>query len=85
MRLVLSLALVLATAAPVLAESCRERIAYVRRVIDHDLSIGFIGKDVYAKMTADLDSAMKACQEGMEAKAQLLISSTQSRHGYPVH
>ena len=84
MRLILSLVLIFAAAAPALAESCRERIVFVRRVIDRDLSTGFIGKDVHTKMTADLDAAMTACQAGMDAKAQLLISSTQSRHGYPV-
>ena len=84
MRLILSLVLIFAAAVPAIAESCRERIVFVRRVIDRDLNTGFIGKDVHAKMMADLDAAMTACQAGMDAKAQLLISSTQSRHGYPV-
>ena len=88
MRLLVPLLAVLVSTvlAPSLASAatCGERLAFVRKIIDHDIKIGFIGKDVYAAMSKDLDSANAACQSGQDAKAQLLISSTQSRHGYPV-
>ncbi|MDQ0469521.1 hypothetical protein [Labrys wisconsinensis] len=74
-----------ASAVPAAAAmSCHERIGYVRTIIDKDLKVGFIGKEVYAQMVKDLDAAGIACQSGQDAKAQLLISATQSRHGYPV-
>ena len=83
MRLVLSLALAIATAAPALAESCSERLVVVRRIIDHDLTIGFIGKDVHTKMSADLDKAANVCKSGLDAQAQLMISLAEKRYGYP--
>ena len=83
MRLVLSLALVLAAAAPALAKSCTERLVFVRKLIDHDLSTGFIGKDVHTKMSADLDKAETICKSGGDAQAQLLISLTEKKYGYP--
>jgi hypothetical protein len=76
--------LLLASAGPALAQPCGERVAFVRSVIDKDIKTGFIGKDVYAAMTKDLDAALEICRSGQNARAQLLISSTQSRHGYPV-
>ena len=83
MRLVLSLALVLAATMPALAKSCTERIMFVRKLIDHDLAIGFIGKDVHTKMSADLDKAENICKGGNDAQAQLLISLTERKYGYP--
>lgn len=84
MRIALAALLAVAAAAPAIAAPCGERIAFVRGVIDKDLKVGFIGKDVYAAMTKDLDSATTVCRNGQDAQAQLLVSSTQSRHGYPV-
>ena len=83
MRLVLSLALVLAATVPALAKGCAERIVFVRKLIDHDLAIGFIGKDVHTKMSADLDKAENICKGGNDAQAQLLISLTERKYGYP--
>lgn len=77
-------ALLIATAAPAWAQGCAERVTFVRGIIDKDLKVGFIGKDVYAAMTKDLDGASAICRSGKDAQAQLLISATQSRHGYPV-
>ena len=84
MRVLLASALVLAAVLPAAAQPCSERVSFVRGIIDKDLKVGFIGKDVYAAMTKDLDSAASVCSSGQDARAQLLISSTQSRHGYPV-
>jgi hypothetical protein len=66
------------------AAACSERLSFVRSVIDKDLKTGFIGKDVHAAMSRDLATAAQACRAGQDGRAQLLISSTQSRHGYPV-
>jgi hypothetical protein len=77
-------AALLVTGTPALAQTCNERVGFVRGVIDKDLKVGFIGKDVYQAMTKDLDNAAAICRAGQDARAQLLISSTQSRHGYPV-
>ena len=84
MRLQLAAILSVLLAVPAAAQPCGERVAFVRGVIDRDLKTGFIGKDVYAKMSKDLDGAQAICQSGQDARAQLIISSTQSRHGYPV-
>jgi hypothetical protein len=84
MRFLLASVLVLAAVLPAAAQPCAERVSFVRGVIDKDLKVGFIGKDVYAAMTKDLDNAAAICNSGQDARAQLLISSTQSRHGYPV-
>jgi hypothetical protein len=74
----------LASMGAAFAQPCGERVAFVRSVIDKDLKVGFIGKNVYTAMAQDLDSALEICRSGQDARAQLLISSTQSRHGYPV-
>jgi hypothetical protein len=74
----------LASMSAAAAQPCGERVAFVRSVIDKDIKTGFIGRDVYAAMTKDLDTALEICRSGQDARAQLLISSTQSRHGYPV-
>jgi hypothetical protein len=66
------------------AAACSERLSFVRGVIDKDLRTGFIGKDVHALMSRELEMAAQACRAGQDGRAQLLISSTQSRHGYPV-
>jgi len=84
MRFVLIACCLLALGGPASAASCGERITFVRSVIDKDLKTGFIGDTVYAAMSKDLDAASNACRSGEDAKAQLLVSSTQSRHGYPV-
>jgi hypothetical protein len=76
--------LLAATMPAASAQTCGDRVTFVRSVIDKDLKVGFIGKDVYAAMTKDLDSASAICRSGQDARAQLIISSTQSRHGYPV-
>lgn len=84
MRTLIAAAILAVAAGPVLAASCGERISFVRGVIDKDLKTGFIGKDVYSAMSHDLEIAGQSCRSGADAKAQLLISSTQTRHGYPV-
>jgi hypothetical protein len=84
MRLALAATCLLFSSAAADAASCGERIAFVRSVIEKDLKTGFIGDTVYAQMTKDLDSASTICRSGQDARAQLLVSSTQSRHGYPV-
>jgi hypothetical protein len=84
MRLILVALLLVASDLPAAAASCAERAAFVRSVIDRDLKTGFIGKDVYSAMSRDIEAASSVCRAGQEARAQLLISSTQSRHGYPV-
>ncbi|CAM5764868.1 hypothetical protein LMIY3S_01292 [Labrys miyagiensis] len=86
MRLLICAALLVAScaAAPALAASCSDRIAFVHRVIDKDVKIGFVDKKVHDDMGRDLDAAAKACSAGDDAKAEQLISSTQRRHGYPV-
>lgn len=84
MRLALIATCLLACGGSAQAASCGERIAFVRSVIDKDLKTGFIGDTVYTQMTKDLDSASSICRSGQDARAQLLVSSTQSRHGYPV-
>jgi hypothetical protein len=84
MRFLFCAVLVAAAATPAAAAPCSTRIAFVHRVIDKDVKIGFVDKKVHDAMTADLDQATKACDAGDEATAQKLISSTQARHGYPV-
>eukprot|EP01036_Dinobryon_divergens_P049696 gene49696-66570_t len=68
---------------PVMAETCAERIAFVRKVIDYDLKVNFIGKGVYEQMSSDMAAAEKACQAGDNGRANQIISATQSKHGYP--
>ena len=84
MRLLLCAAMLAASAVPAAATPCSQRIAFVHRIIDKDVQIGFVDKKVHDAMSSDLDQASKACDAGDDAKAQKLISSTQSRHGYPV-
>jgi hypothetical protein len=84
MRTLIAAALVVPLATPAWALSCAERVGFVKTVIDKDLKVGFIGAEVHAAMAKDLEAAKAACAGGQDAKAQLLISSTQSRHGYPV-
>lgn len=87
MRYLLPLLAGLVLAAPASAagrQSCVERIAFVRQVIDKDFKTGFIGKVVYARMLAEIEAARSVCLSGRDAQAQLLISAAQSRHGYPV-
>jgi hypothetical protein len=84
MRLVICAALLAVSTAPAIAASCTDRIAFVHRVIDHDVRIGFVDKKVHDAMGKELDEAAKYCSAGNDAKAQALISSTQARHGYPV-
>lgn len=83
MRAIL-LGVMLIASTPVLADGCSDRITFVRKVIDNDLKVNFIGKGVYAQMTEDLASAEKACQAGDSTRANQIISATQSKHGYPV-
>jgi len=52
----------LASMGAALAQPCGERVAFVRSVIDKDLKVGFIGKNVYTAMTQDLDSALEICR-----------------------
>ena len=84
MRSILIATAMLLAAAPAYAAGCQDRIAFVQSVIDNDRKVNFIGKDVYAAMSADLESARKACAAGDSGKANAIISGTQSRHGYPV-
>ena len=84
MRFLICAVLVAVSTGPALAASCSARIAFVHRVIDKDVKIGFVDKKVHDAMSADLDQAAKACDAGDDAKAEKLISSTQARHGYPV-
>jgi len=84
MRFLIGAALLAATVVPAAAVPCAQRIAFVHRVIDKDVTTGFVDKKIHDAMSADLDKASKACAAGDDAKAQKLISSTQSRHGYPV-
>lgn len=84
MRLLICAAMLAITTAPALAASCTDRIAFVHRVIDKDVKIGFVDHKVHDEMSRDLDQAAQACSSGNDAKAQTLISSTQRRHGYPV-
>jgi hypothetical protein len=85
MRLLICAAVIAGSVTPALAASCSDRIAFVHRVIDKDIEVGFVDKKVYDEMNADLAAAAQACSAGNEAKAQALITSTQRRHGYPVH
>ena len=84
MRTALVALLIALHASQALAAACTQRLSFVRGVIDKDLKTGFIGKDVHSAMSRDLEAAGQACRGGQDARAQLLISSTQSRHGYPV-
>jgi hypothetical protein len=84
MPVALAFLLVAVMAGPAAAASCGERIAFVRSVIDQDRKTGFIGEGVYEAMRRDLEAASRLCRAGGDAQAQLLVSATQSRHGYPV-
>jgi hypothetical protein len=78
------LGMMLLMSTPVMAETCAERIPFVRKVIDYDLKVNFIGKGVYEQMSADLAEAEKACKAGDNGRANQIISATQTKHGYPV-
>jgi hypothetical protein len=84
MRLLLPALLTALHVTQAQAAACTERLSLVRGIIDKDLRTGFIGKDVHAKLSRELETASQACRAGQDGRAQLLISSTQSRHGYPV-
>jgi hypothetical protein len=84
MRVLLAALLIAIHVPNARAAACSERLSFVRGIIDKDLRTGFIGKDVHAAMSHDLETASQACRAGQDGRAQLLISSTQSRHRYPV-
>ncbi len=63
---------------------CSGAIARYRALIDNDLEVGHTVKSVHTEMSGDIDNATNLCSSGNDAGARQIISSSRSRHGYPV-
>lgn len=61
---------------------CGEQITTFRRVLQQDLKMGFLGKDVLAAITPKVERAAEACRAGKDAEAQRLLATAKKQHGY---
>lgn len=62
---------------------CAADVARFRAVMDNDLATGHVAKSVYERVTAEIDQAATACQNGQDGPARAMIAATKTRFGYP--
>jgi hypothetical protein len=62
---------------------CAGALARYRAVLDNDLSMGHVGRSVYATIQSELGPADAACAAGRDSEALALLRASKSRHGYP--
>ena len=84
-RLPLLLAAVMLTASPAFAQQadCNVQITKYQKLLDNDLRIGFVGKEIYAKADADLVKTNELCKAGQNDAAIQAVLATKKRYGYP--
>jgi hypothetical protein len=62
---------------------CAGAIARYRAVLDNDLAMGHVGRNVHATVRSELGAADSACAAGREGEALALVRASKARHGYP--
>lgn len=64
-------------------KGCNVRVARYRAVIDNDVHIGQVNKQVSKTIYGEIDRAAAVCARGNDAKSQAMIRASEIRYGYP--
>ncbi|MBV1707200.1 MAG: hypothetical protein KGQ37_08335 [Hyphomicrobiales bacterium] len=64
-------------------KGCNVRVARYRAVIDNDVHIGQVNKQVSRTIYREIDKAAQACSAGHDARAQAMIRASEIKYGYP--
>ena len=64
-------------------KGCNVRVARYRAVIDNDVHIGQVNKQVSKTIYHEIDNAARVCASGNDAKAQAMIRASEVKYGYP--
>ncbi len=64
-------------------KGCNVRVARYRAVIDNDVHIGQVNKQVSKTIYREIDRAAAVCARGNDAKSQAMIRASEIKYGYP--
>ena len=76
---ILFLAVGTAAAAP-----CDDAIARWQRILNQDIKLGRVDKEVYQAAMASMVPVTATCKAGRSAEAIAQLNAIKKRHGYPI-